>query len=87
MFLGLPNHYSALTDLSFYSSYDALYAEATADLARDAIKACSREKYDNARKILEGVIADDAKAGARMTLAVSQGSPLRTTTPAWPNQP
>lgn len=76
MFLGLPNHYSALTDLSFYSSYDALYAEATADLARDAIKACSREKYDNARKILEGVIADDAKAGARMTLAVSQGSPL-----------
>jgi len=21
MFLGLPNHYSALTDLSFYSSY------------------------------------------------------------------
>ena len=75
MFLGLPNHYSALTDLSFYSSYDARYAETTAELARDAIKACSREKYDAARKILEGVIADDAKAGVRLAQAASQGSP------------
>ena len=52
-FLGLPEFYSQSLDLSFYSSLNKFWADAAMRAAKDAIKRCSREDYDHARKYLE----------------------------------
>jgi hypothetical protein len=57
-FLGLPEFYSQSLDLSFYFDAHRAHADTAIRNAIDAIKLCSRENYDNARKILENIIRD-----------------------------